>query len=152
MGLTEALVLIAAAGVVAATAGLLVRRRGASSLRVELSWEPPLDPDQLPRRGTVYIANRGRRPIHVASVVLWITPGVGCPVPGTDPGGTTLAEGSAPLLVDIPPDFIDGVLAHHAVDWRLLRASVWDSAGKEWVSAAYRSTPTWEEERDRSVA
>jgi hypothetical protein len=117
-------------------------------LKVTLLWDmsvmdnPRYDRTKL--WGLVTVANVGRRPTYIRVANLKLPKGYEHShlVLGEGIAGTRLAEGDAPTMFVVAQDG----LAEYAKDWRRIRAAVYDSAGREYLSPRKPSkdfAPSW---------
>jgi hypothetical protein len=117
-------------------------------VKVSLLWDmsvtdnPRYDRNKL--WGIVCVANVGRRPVHVRIANLKLPKGHEHShlVLSEGIAGQSLAEGDAPAIFMISQDGMQ----EYAKDWRKIRAAVYDSAGKEYLSARKTNrdvVPSW---------
>jgi hypothetical protein len=100
--------------------------------------------DRNKRWGLVNVANVGRRPIYVRIANLKLPKGHKNShlVLSEGIAGKRLAEGDAPAVFIVSQDG----LQEYAKDWRKIRAAIYDSAGREYLSpkkTSKDSAPSW---------
>jgi hypothetical protein len=117
-------------------------------IKVMLRWDmsitdnPRYDRSKL--WGLVSVANVGRRPIHVRIAHLKLAKGYKYShlVISEGIAGKSLPEGDAPAIFMISQEGMQ----EYAKDWRKIRAAIYDSAGREYLSPKTSSkdpVPSW---------
>lgn len=117
-------------------------------IKVTLLWDmsvtdnPRYDRSKL--WGLVTVANVGRRPIFVRVANLQLPKGYKNSHLVLNEGiaGKRLAEGDAPASFTVSQDG----LQEYAKDWRKIRAAIYDSAGREYLSPknpSKKTPPSW---------
>ena len=117
-------------------------------IRVLLLWNMSITDnpvyDRNKRWCLVTVANVGRRPIHVRIANLKLPKGHEHSHLVLNEGiaGKRLAEGDAPAIFIMSQDGMQ----EYSKDWRKIRAAVYDSAGREYLSpkkTGRDSAPSW---------
>ena len=146
-GVTEAIALIGAVtGVTGTVLGIVNHLRDRAKIVVHLQWDrvcpnnPRYDPKKL--WGIVNVSNVGRRPIYIRVANLELPRGYDVTHLVINEGiaGTKLAEGEAPAVYVVSQEGMD----KYKKDWNLIRAAVYDTAGKVYRSKITTGKPpTW---------
>jgi hypothetical protein len=148
-GVTEITALTGAfTGIAALVLSITNYLRDNPRVRVTLLWDmsitenPRYDRNKL--WGLVSVANVGRRPIYVKIANLKLPKGNKNSHLILNEGiaGKSLAEGDAPAVFIASQDG----MREYAKDWRKIRAAVYDSAGREYLSPKKTSkdaVPSW---------
>ena len=148
-GLTEITALTGAfTGIAALVLSITNYLRDNPKVTVTLSWDmsvtdnPRYDRNKL--WGLVNVSNVGRRPIYIRIANLKLPKGHKHShlVLSEGIAGRRLAEGDAPAVFIVSQDG----LQEYAKDWHKIRAAVYDSAGREYLSSKRKSNnsaPSW---------
>lgn len=148
-GLTQITALVGAfTGIAALVLSITNYLRDSPKLTVKLLWDMSITDnpgyDRNTFWGIVTVANVGRRPIHVRVANLRLPKGHAAShlVLSEGIAGKTLAEGAPPAIFIISQDGMQ----EYARDWRKIRAAIYDSAGREYLSPRTPrkdSVPSW---------
>ena len=149
IGVTQVTALVGAfTGIAALVLSVTNYLRDNPKVTVTLSWDMSVTDnpryDRNKQWGIVSIANVGRRPIYVRIANLKLPNGYKNShlVLSEGIAGKRLAEGDAPAIFIISQDGMQ----EYAKDWRKIRAAIYDSAGREYLSPKKKrtdSTPSW---------
>jgi hypothetical protein len=149
IGITQVTALIGAlTGIAALVLSITNYLRDNPKVTVTLLWDMSVTDnpryDRNKQWGIVTVANVGRRPIFIRIANLRLPKGHKDShlVLSEGIAGKRLAEGDAPAMFIISQDGLE----QYAKDWRKIRAAIYDSAGREYLSAKTTdkdSAPSW---------
>ena len=149
IGVTDITALTGAlTGIAALVLSITNYLRDRPKIRVTLLWDMSITPNPLfdskKKWGLVAVANVGRRPIYVRIANLKLPKGYKNSHLVLNDGiaGKCLAEGDAPASFTINQEG----LQEYAKDWHKIRAAIYDSAGREYLSPrkpSKNSPPSW---------
>jgi len=149
IGVTQVTALVGAfTGISALVLSITNYLRDNPKVKVTLLWDMSITDnpryDRNKKWGVVSVANLGRRPIHVRIANLKLPKGHRNShlVLSDGIAGQRLAEGDAPAIFILSQDGMQ----EYAKDWRKIRAAIYDSAGREYLSPKKKSTdsaPSW---------
>jgi len=137
VGVTEITALTGAfTGIAALVLSITNYLRDSPKIKVALLWDMSVTDnpryDRNKRWGLVTVANVGRRPIYVRIANLKLPKGYKKShfVLSEGIAGSRLAEGDVPATFMVSQDGLE----EYAKDWREIRAAIYDSAGREYLS------------------
>lgn len=149
IGLTQVTALVGAfTGIAALVLSITNYLRDNPKVTVTLLWDMSVTDnpryDRNKQWGIVTVANVGRRPIYLRIANLKLPKGYTNShlVLSEGIAGKRLAEGDAPAMFIISQDGME----EYAKDWQKIRAAIYDSAGREYLSpkkTSNDSTPSW---------
>ena len=149
VGITDITALTGAlVGVTALVLSVINYLRDSPKVRVTLLWDMRVTDsrryDTTKLWGMVTVANVGRRPIYIRVANLKLPKGYKHSHLVLSEGitGQRLAEGDPPAIFTVKQDGLD----QYAKDWRKIRAAVYDTAGREYLSPRKPSKkipPSW---------
>lgn len=117
--------------------------RDKPDIQITLQWDmesfnlPQLDPSK--KWGVVSVTNIGRRPVFISHVSLKTNIDSRYLVLTEGLVGEKLLEGDPPKRYPVKQDGLEEFAEH----WQAVRAIVYDSTGKEYLSKPVKERPSW---------